>query len=149
MRLENIVKVFSIVIIALIMTGCGGGSSGGDASTPPTATPPPETTPPVVSSPFDKAKEIYDGEKLSGVGKYTGSGLNYVDFTMAQDGNIIRDVPSNLGVSTLSVKIYDMNLNMLVDIMRNGTPEYLDAGDYVMYIDFDKAGGEVILKTSF
>ena len=149
MKLTNIGKILSIGAIALVMTGCGGGSGGGSTPDNGGSTQPPATDPqpPVASSPFDVVQELYDGEQLTSVGSYTGTGLNYYDLTIPSDGNLVIETSYDGRGSSQSVKLYDRNLNLIKDSFSDGEPFSIDAGDYILSFDYND-GGTITLNSN-
>ncbi len=141
MKLRNIVKILSIGITTLLLTGCGSSSSSSEGSssiTPPTN--PTTPTNPIVDLTY-KITELplkgIDNPTLLVNSTYTVSAgkQTYAKFIMKEDGNVLLGTSIYNQVSSPSMALYDSSHTLLSE--GRFINMYLSKGEYIVYLNND------------
>ncbi len=137
MKLTNIIKILSIGIITLFMTGCGSSSSSSKGSS--TATPPTNPTPPSVNPGYNyEITELplkgIDNPTLLVNSTYTISAgkQTYAKFIMKEAGNVLLGSSIHSQFSP-GISLYDSSHTLISEGVNITT--YLDKGEYIVYLD--------------
>ncbi len=138
MKLQNVVKVLGIGVIAFVMAGCGGGDSGNSPSTPPAPTSVygGDASAPAILS-FDLKNEIS-----------TNTANNYFQYTGVEGTKLIIHATLDRALKAIErnnaqymgnsfIKIYDTQLDSLPGGTYNRDLTYKLPYDGTFIIQFD------------